>query len=421
MPALPPALQSRNFQLFWGAYTLSSFGNQFTTVAMAWQIYSLTGSAMDLGLLGLARGVPQIALVLFGGMLADMFDRRKLLMQLQVAQFFISAVLVGFTIGGYIAPWVLYAASFFLAIITALENPTRVSIVPNLVPRDQLTSAVALSSTIRTVGNIAGPPLAGLFLGVGSVEICYAVTAACFLLMLVALFFIRPLAESTSTKRTVMSWDALLDGLRFVWAHPVILSFMALDFSANLFGTARALFPIFALDILGVGAQGLGILYAASSIGSIVAASTLSTVKEATHTGRLVIFGVAVQALTWIAFAYSPYLWLSAILLALGGMGDTVSQILRTTINQILTPDELRGRISSINSVFVNGGGPLGQFRSGVIAELWGARTSTALGGVVTLGIAVIAAMVPLLWTFQLRQIQPPQEEPKPTPSPARP
>jgi MFS family permease len=398
---VPLAFRNRNFALFWSGLALSATGSQFTTVAMAWQIYQLTDSPLEIGLLGLARAIPTLAMLLFGGLLADAFDRRRLLLTVQVGQLAISVSLVVLSHAGAITPPMLYAASALLALFSAVETPSRQAIVPNLVSREELTSALALNSTQRNVASIAGPSLAGLLLAFSDPAWCYTVDACSWFVMIGALLMLRvPLPPGRG--RSAISLASLREGLGFVLTHPVILCFMCLDFGATLFGNPRALFPVFARDILGMGAAGLGLLYAASSVGALLGAAGLSGVRTMSRPGIGVLSGVAFYAFTICIFAVSTSAWLSALMLGLSAAGNTLSTVLRGTVNQLLTPDELRGRVTSVNSLFTNGGPQLGQFESGLVAELWGAEVSALTGGIATLVLVGAVAMVPAVRRFEL-------------------
>lgn len=283
---VPVALRNRNFALFWGGLVLSGMGSQFTTVAMAWQIYLLTGSPLEIGLLGLARAVPQMIILLYGGLLADAFDRRRLMMAVQVGQFGVSGTLLLFSATGAVTPLILYVAAGLLAVFTALETPSRQALVPNLVSREELTSALALNNAQRNVSNIAGPSLAGLLLAFADPGWCYAVDALSWLVMLGALLLITARADLGS-RRGTMSLNALGEGLHFVLTNPVILGFMVLDFGMTLFANPRALFPIYAEEILRVGAPGLGVLHAAVAAGGIVGAVGMGGRRRAGWRGLL--------------------------------------------------------------------------------------------------------------------------------------
>ncbi|HEY3115928.1 MAG TPA: MFS transporter [Chloroflexota bacterium] len=398
-------LRHRDYRIFAIGQTFSVFGSQFTTVAMAWQIYELTNSPLQIGALGLARAVPQMVLTLFGGVLADALDRRRLLMVTQLAQFCVSASLVVITLAGLISPGVLYGATVLMALAAALDNPARQAMVPNMVPASELTEALTLTNAQRTLGNIAGPSLAGLVLAFASAGICYAVDAASWIVMLGALVLMRGPFQAAVGRRAV-SLSAVGSGVAFVWTHPILLSFMALDFAQNFFGTPRALLPIFARDILGVGASGLGMLYSAISIGSLVGAVIVSRIPRRDQAGWWVLAGVAVYGLSILVFSLSSVFWLSLVALAGSGAGNTISVVFRGTSNQLLTPDELRGRVASVNSVFTMGGPQLGQFQSGVLASLWGAEFSAGFGGTVVVLVALAVAMVPSVRSFDLTNLR---------------
>lgn len=398
------ALRQRDFRLFWGGLVLSGIGSQFTTVAMAWQIYELTDSPLQLGLLGLARGVPQIGLLLVGGLLADAVDRRRLMMMTQIGQFVVSGALVGLTVTEAIGPLALYVASFLLAIFSSLEGPARQALVPNMVPRSDLTNAVALNATQRNVSMIAGPSLAGVVLGASGPALCYAVDTVSWLAMLGALALIRRLPQPTGGRGGI-SLGALREGFVFVWSHPIILSLMVLDFGQNLFGNPRALMPVYARDILHVGPEGLGLLYAAAAVGSIATAAGMSVTAQVRRAGRWVLIGVGVYAASTAVFGISQVFWFSLLLLAAEGAGNMISTVLRGTMTQLVTPDELRGRVTSVNSIFTNSGPQLGQFRAGAVAEVIGTELSVVTGAGLLLAIvAGVAVSARAVRRFEIRE-----------------
>ena len=394
-------LRHRDFCVFWTGSFLSSIGTQFTTVAMAWQIYELTNSALQIGLLGVARALPQIALLLVGGLLADAMNRRKLMMCTQLGLFCVSTLLALLTFAGKASPHVLYVATVFLAFFTSLEQPSRQSMIPSLVPRAQLAQALALQGTQRYVPIIAGPSLAGVVLALWGPAACYAVDACSWLAMLAALRLLRTKIPEGGGWKTI-SVDSLREGLQFVWSHGVIFPLMILDFSATFFGNVRGLFPIYARDILFVGPKGLGLLYASRAVGSLLAAGAMALFGPVRHSGRWIFLGIAIYGVATMLFAGSQVFWFSFLMLALTGAGDTISSILRSTINQLSTPDELRGRMSSINSIFTSSGPQLGQFESGVVAAWLGAQMSALTGGLATLLVlAVVAATFPRVHRFK--------------------
>ena len=394
--------RNRDFSVFWTGSFLSSMGTQFTTVAMAWQIYELTNSPMQIGLLGLARALPQIVLLLLGGLLADAMDRRKLMMCTQSGLFCVSTSLALLSHFGYASSAMLYSATVLLAIFTSLEQPSRQSMIPNLVPRHHLAQALALQGTQRYVPIIAGPSIAGVVLAFSGPAACYAVDACSWLAMLSALRMLRTKIPEGGGWKSV-SLTSLRQGWSFVWSHSVIFPLMLLDFSATFFGNARGLFPIFARDILFVGPAGLGLLYAARAVGSLLAAVGMTLFGPVRRGGRWIVIGIGVYGLSTVLFAQSAIFWFSVLMLTLTGAGDTISSILRSTINQLSTPDELRGRMSSINSIFTSNGPQLGQFESGVVAAWLGAEASALTGGVATIVIlAAVTASYPVLRRYRI-------------------
>jgi len=397
-------LRHRDFRVLWIGLLLSSVGSQFTQVAMAWQIYELTDSPLQIGLLGLVRAVPQMFILLFGGLLADAMNRRKLMMVTQASLFFVSGALALLTLAGQVTPLKLYGVTVFLALFSSLESPSRQAIVTNLVPAEDLARAFAVFSTQRQIATIAGPSIAGLVLAFAGPGICYGVDAASWIVMLASLALIRTKLPERGGWRTI-SLNSLRAGFRFVWSHAVIFPFLMMDFGANIFGTVRSLFPIYARDILAVGPQGLGILYAASAAGALLGALGFSVWGPARQAGRWILFGVTIYGLTLLLFAGSHLFWLSVLLLVGSGIGDTISAILRSTINQLSTPDELRGRMASINSIFTNSGPQLGQFQAGALAALIGTELAVTSGAlVILLIVAVLAARFPQVRDYRLDQ-----------------
>jgi MFS family permease len=396
---LPAVLRYRDLRLFMTGAGLSYMGSQFTVVAMAWQMYQLTDSPLQVGLIGLARAIPQMACAIPGGMLADTLDRRRLMMGIQLGSFCVSSALAALSVAGLAGPHVLLAAAVLFAMGTSVETPMRQAVVPNLVDRGHLARALALNNIQRNVAMIAGPGLAGVLLAAASPSECYVVDALSWFAMLLAIFLIRrPLQSGTRGKASV---EALVAGARFVRAQPVILSFMVLDWGAMFFGSTVALLPIYARDILLAGPMGLGALYAAPSIGALAAAALMSTVLHVDNAGRWVLIGVAVYGACMVGFAVSHVIWLSIVMLAGTGAGNTVSAVLRGTSNQLLTPDHLRGRVSAVNSLFSGGGPQLGQLESGVVADLWGAPVSAVSGGLATVALVALLALLPRVRSFR--------------------
>jgi MFS family permease len=393
----------RDFRIFWTGSFFSSIGSQFTTVAMAWQIYELTHSPFQIGLLGLARAVPQMVLLLFAGLLADAMNRRKLMMCTQAGLCCVSATLALLTFAGRASPQMLYIATMLLALFSSLEQPSRQSLIPNLVPREDLPRALALHGAQRYVPMIAGPSLAGIILALSGPAACYTVDALSWVVMLLALLLLRTEISAGAGLRT-LSLRSLQEGIGFVWNHGIILPLMMLDFGATFFGNVRGLLPIYARDILAVGPTGLGFLYSARAVGSLGAAAAMSFWRPVKRSGLWVFIGVGIYGLATVLFAYSGWFWFSVLMLTLTGIGDTVSSILRGTINQLQTPDALRGRMSSINSIFTMSGPQLGQFEIGLMAAWLGSEMAALTGGLGTLAIVIaVAAAFPHVRSFRIQ------------------
>jgi len=383
---------------------LSGMGSQFTTVAMAWQIYELTDSPLQIGMIGLARAIPQTILLLVAGLLADAVNRRKLMMLTQSGLCGVSAALGILTFAGKASPSLLYGATVFMALFSSLEQPSRQSLLPTLVPREHLPQALALQGAQRYVPVIAGPSLAGLVLALYGPGLCYWVDALSWFAMVWALAALRAKIPEGGGWRAV-SFNALHEGFRFVRGHGVILPLMVLDFGATFFGNVRGLFPIFARDILQVGPRGLGLLYSSRAVGSLIAAAVLSLLPPVRRTGFWILIGVALYGTATALFAGSEVFWFSVLMLALCGAGDTISSILRATANQLSTPDTLRGRMSSINSIFTSSGPHLGQFETGLVASWIGAQLAALTGGLATVTIvALVTLRFPLVRKFQIQR-----------------
>src|SRR5262245_40596326 len=292
----------RDFCVFWTGSFLSGIGTQFTTVAMAWQIYEITNSAFQIGLLGFARAVQQVILLLVAGLVADALNSSKLMMCMEFGLLCVSMTLALLTWVGNVSAGMLYAATMLLAFFTALEQPSRQSMVPNLVPRAQLAQALALQGTQRYVPIIVGPSLAGVVLAVFGPAACYAVDALSWLAMMASLALLRTKIPEGGGWKTV-SLRSLGEGMKFVWSHGVIFPLMVLDFAATFFGNARALFPIYARDILFVGPKGLGALYASRAVGSLFAAGTMSLFGPVRQGGRWILIGVGIYGVATVLFA----------------------------------------------------------------------------------------------------------------------
>ncbi|HZU00734.1 MAG TPA: MFS transporter [Ktedonobacteraceae bacterium] len=397
-------LRNRNYALlFWGQM-ISAAGTQMQIVAVAWQVYLLTHSAIALGAIGLVQAIPRLLLSLVGGVFADVLDRRKLLIVIEVTMAAMSAILALCTLFQVINVYIIYAVVLVAASVSAFEFPTRQAIIPTLVPRTQLASAVSLSMVMMQLTTVIGASLGGFviaWLGVVNTYwidvISYFVVIGSLLLMVVP----RIPAE----KRPQAGMGALLDGIQFLKAHPIILAVLSLDFFATFFGSPKALLPVYASDILHVGPQGLGILTAATAIGAVALTPLTARINRIVRQGLGVVLAIIAWGVCVIAFGVAPGpLWLSVLFLAGAGAADMISMILRGLIIQLTTPDEFRGRISSVNAMFVIGGPMLGQFESGLVAGFSTPQLSVISGGVAcVVATLIIAACVPGLLRVKVK------------------
>jgi MFS family permease len=380
------ALRHRDFRLLWAGQFVSITGSQMQFLAINWHVYLLTKSAFALGLVGLVRVVPIILCSLLGGVVADAVDRRRLIVAAQTLMLASAGVLAAVTASGLKSVWPIYVLTAISSAAVAFDNPARQSLLPTLVPAKDFPNAVSLGLVAFQVATVLGPALAGLLLGFYSPAIIYAANAASFLAVIVAVLLIRAgrRSEKENAEASKISFEALGEGLRFVWCTPIIVQTMTLDFIATFFASATALLPIFADRILHVGARGLGILAASPAAGAVVAGLIMARLGSAAmrKPGAVIIGSIAVYGAATIAFGFSNLFWLSLSMLALTGAADTVSTVLRQTIRQLVTPDNLRGRMTSVNMMFFMGGPQLGELEAGAVASVFGAQLSVITGGV---------------------------------------
>lgn len=375
------------------------------TLAVNWHISVLTNyDPLALGIVGLSRVLPIIVFSLIGGATADARDRRKVMIVTQTVMALLAALLGLITDAGNRTVWPIYVINALAASAWAFDNPARQSLIPSLVKREHLTNAMSLNQIMFQTATIVGPTVAGLIIGARSggtdydphaISIVYWINALSFLAVIGALFSMRPTPVETKRKVDVGSVG---EGLRFVRGQPIIWSTMLLDFFATFFSSANQLLPIFAEKILRVGATGFGILSAAPAVGALLGGSVMSLLSRVRRPGALILYSVAVYGLATLVFGVSTSFWVSLIFLGLTGTADAVSTILRATIRQLVTPDHIRGRMTSINMIFFMGGPQLGELEAGVVAALIGAPLSVVTGGLGCLiAVALVAWKVPML------------------------
>ncbi|HWC74868.1 MAG TPA: MFS transporter [Gemmatimonadales bacterium] len=389
-----PALRHRDFTLLWIGQLLSFSGSRMQTAAILWHVSLLAApdrKAIALGFVGAAQVLPIIGFAMLSGVVADALDRRKVMLVTQTAMALLAATLAALTFRGLRTVWPIYLLAALSSAASSFDGPARQALIPNLVPREDLPSAIGLNTLMFQIASVAGPSLAGLVIATAGLAWVYAVNAVSFLMVIVALLLMHPRPGSAAPSR--ITWAAAREGLRFVFAHPLVRSTMLLDFIATFFASATALLPIFAQDILHVGARGYGWLYAAPSIGAVlVGFVTAHSIDRIDRRGITLLWSVAVYGAATVVFGLSRSFWLTLFCLACVGAADTVSTVIRNIIRQLETPDELRGRMTGVNMIFFMGGPQLGELEAGVVAQLFGATLSVVSGGIGCLLATAIVA-----------------------------
>jgi MFS family permease len=370
-------------------------GSQMQFVAINWHVYLLTQSPLALGLVGLFRGLPIIVCSLAGGVVADALDRKKLMMVTQTVMLISAGLLTAFTMAGVQSVWPIYVLSGLASAASAFDVPARQSLMPTLVPPEVFPNAVSLGLLVFNVATIVGPAIAGFLLAESGPALIYGLNAGSFVAVLIALILMHTSGdpERGVARRDALSLAALKEGFRFVWKTPIIVQTMTLDFAATFFASATLLLPIFAKERLHVDARGYGFLAAAPAIGSVITALVMARLGSFQRQGRLVVASVAIFGFATAAFGVSTVFWFSLLMLAVTGASDTVSTVLRQTIRQLVTPNHLRGRMTSINMMFFMGGPQLGELEAGVLAAVIGAPLSVVIGGLGSVASAAVAAV----------------------------
>jgi MFS family permease len=404
-PRVPPALKHRGFFLLWIGQFISIAGTQMQIWALFWHIRTLTHQPIALGGIGLARILPVILFSLIAGAVADSYNRRRVLFITQT-----SAALVALTLGlltqfGHITLWHIYTLTALQAVAVAFDGPARQALIPNLVPARDLPNAFSMTSIAFQAGAVIGPALSGFVIVLAGQQGVYYINAASFLAVILALALIGEVPQMKSAESRGVSWPAIREGMRFIATRPIILSSMILDFVATFFASANTLMPIIARDILQVGVVGYGWLSAAQSVGAVVAALIISQVQALRRQGPLFLWAVLVFGAGTIWFGLARSFLLAWVLLAVIGAADAVSTIIRNTIRQLQTPDHLRGRMTSVNQIFFQGGPQLGEIEAGAVAQIFGAPFAIITGGVgCIVGLGWIVAKWPQLMSYDDHQ-----------------
>jgi MFS family permease len=356
-------------------------------VTINWHVYLLMrpygekAAAAALGLVGLVRVLPIIICSLVGGVVADAVDRKRLILITQTIMLASAAALAAFTYSGLRQVWPIYALTALSSAAVAFDNPARQALLPSLVPERDFPNAVSLGFVSFQIAMVSGPVLGGVVLARFGPATVYAFNAVSFLAVIFAVVLMRASGKGKAEELARVSLESLKEGLSFVWRTPIMVQTMSLDFVATFFASATALLPIFARDILQVGEHGYGFLAAASAFGAVLTGLLLTRRAGWGRPGLTVLLSVAVYGAATVAFGLSRSYWLSLIMLALSGAADTVSTVIRQTIRQLITPDRLRGRMTSVNMIFFMGGPQLGELEAGLLASTTSAPFSVVLGG----------------------------------------
>jgi MFS family permease len=383
------ALQHRNFRLLWIGLLVSMTGSLMQNAALLWHVSLLVPpdqKGLALGMVGLVRIAPIVFFALVSGVVADAWDRRRLMILTQTAALCVAATLAVLSFRGLSAVWPIYLLAAVGGAISVFDLPARHALVPSLIPREHLPNAITLNTIMFQTASVAGPAIGGALIGSAGVAWAYVGNALSFAVVIVALLLMRNVpgrASPESDARDDISLGAALEGLRFVFRAPLIRSTMLLDFFATFFSSATALLPIFAQDILQVGPAGYGWLFAAPAVGALATSAVLvQVVERIERRGPLLLWAVAIYGLATVLFGLSRSFWLTFFCLALTGMTDTVSVVIRNLVRQLETPDRLRGRMTGISMMFFVGGPQLGEFEAGAVAHLFGAPISVVSGGI---------------------------------------
>jgi len=410
--AAAPALRHRNFRLLWLGLLVSFTGSNMQAAAILWHVSLLVPAGqkgLALGAVGLVRVVPIIVFSMIAGVVADAWHRRRLMLITQSAATLVALTLTILTGRALMTLPLLYALTALGSTVSSFDLPARQALVPSLVPRDDLANALSLNTAMMQAASIAGPAIGGIVIATFGLTWVYLLNAMSFGFVIGALLVMRGVPEDvTPGGREAVSWGAAAEGLRFVFSSPLIRSTMLLDFFATFFSSAVALLPIFAQDILLVGAKGYGWLYAAPAAGAVLMSGAMIVLADRIRSrGRVLLWSVAIYGLATVGFGLSRSFWITFSCLALTGVADTVSMIIRSVVRQLETPDRLRGRMTGVNMIFFMGGPQLGEMEAGLVASLFasaatGARISVVMGGLLTVATAAaVFARSPLVRDYE--------------------
>lgn len=389
MPDQAPTLlrHHRPFLAFWFARIFTASGFQMLTVAIGWNLYQLTGNVLDLGLVGLVQFIPRVIFMLHTGHVADRYDRRKVSAICQAAQALIALALVIGSTTNSVTPEMIFILSFLLGAARSFEMPTTQALLPSIVSNSLFPRAVAASQSAQQSATIVAPALGGFLFAFGSTWV-YGPTVLLYVIAC-ALMLNLP-ARQTPLNKAKATLDSLLAGIRYIRSRPDILGAISLDLFAVLLGGATALLPVFAKDILLTGPWGLGLLRSAPAVGALLMSLWLARFSVERNVGRVMFTAVGIFGVATIAFGLSTSFWFSLAVLVVLGAADMISMVIRASFVQLETPDEMRGRVSAVNGLFIGASNQLGEFESGLTAHWMGTVPAVVLGGIGTLAVTGI-------------------------------
>ena len=385
------AFRYRDFRLFWLSLFASNIGTWMQMTAVNWLLYKLTKSPFQLGINGLFRSVPAIALGLFSGALADRYDRKKLLLTTQTLLGLLALSLGVLDHSENIRPWHIYTITFLSAAVGSCDGPARQALFPSLIPREVLPNAVALNAILWKGAALLGPMLGGIAISLIGTSGAFYANAASFLAVIVALLLMRQHAVPSRQSRPIVR--EMKAGLSFVYSQNVILGVIIMEATTAIFGLDNAMLTIFASDILRVGADGFGLMQSARGLGAVIGSALFITVGQRPYQGKILLISALLYGAGFALFGLAPAFAPALLLLTFVGAVDTIWASARSTILQWLTPDRLRGRVMGIFQLSNQGLNPLGQVESGIVVPLMGARAATVLGGLIVSSVTLTTAL----------------------------
>ncbi|MFG2788118.1 MFS transporter [Streptomyces sp. NPDC048419] len=404
---IPQVLRNRDFTLYWGGVILSQIGTRGAVAANLYQVYQLTGSTAQVGLVGLAQAVALLVLSPAGGIYADRLDRRRLLQATQALALLVSAGLAVITLAHAATVWTVVVSSLLATAAATFDQPARQALIPAMVPRERLVDAFALLNPSRELAVLVGPAFAGVLIAVGGPGAVYVFDAVTYAALVVVLAVLRvpPLVADTE-RRSLL--ESMREGVRYVAHRPVVWQLMGLDMTATVFGAYRVLLPAFAANVLHVGATGYGLLSAAPSAGALIGSVWVFRLIRTARAGRIVLWGTAAYGLAVVGLAQARVFTVAIVMALLLGAADAVATTVRHAAVQVETPDELRGRVSAIYQMCSRGGPALGDSVMGLFAGAVGPIVALTVGGLVPTAVSAASAVR----SRTVRRYSVPQPEP---------